>query len=85
VTAVDDGKEELRRLADELADAASAGDAKAGEALEHVERYLDAEAPEDHDDLADRLSDALLHLETSHPHLAATIQAVINSLTASGI
>jgi Domain of unknown function (DUF4404) len=80
-----DREEELRRLADELATAAAAGNETAGEALARVQRHLEAEEEDDRSDLTDRLSDAVLHLETSHPDLAATIQAVINSLTASGI
>lgn len=83
---MDDREEHLRRLADELAEAAAAGNEMAGEALERVQRHLEAEGDGDDDgDLTDRLSDAVLHLEASHPQLAATIQAVINSLTASGI
>lgn len=85
MSAMDEGNDELRRLADDLADAASQGDEKAGEALEHVQRHLDSGGDDGQEDLADRLSDALLHLEVSHPELAATIQAVINSLTGSGI
>lgn len=85
VSIMDDRDEQLRKLAEELKAAASAGAEKASEAAEHVERYLDDEPGGDGGALVERLSGAVLHLETSHPDLAATVQAVINSLTASGI
>ncbi len=82
---VDD--ESLDELQAHLAEAAAGGSQQAEEILAHVQRYQadDDLTTEDHRNLRKRLSDDLLHFETSHPSLTATMQAVVNSFTASGM
>lgn len=77
--------EDLERLAGELSRAAAGGDEAAREALSHVERYLEQPSEEEGRSLGDRLTETLRHWEAEHPDLAATVQAVVHSLTGSGI
>jgi len=83
----DDPREHLEGLSDDLASAAADGHDAAEELHGSVDEFLAKPdpTPEDHADLSDQLNDALLHFEVSHPSLSATMQRVIDSLSASGI
>jgi hypothetical protein len=83
----DDPREHLEGLSDDLASAAAEGHDTAEDLQGQVDEFLAKPdpTPEDHADLRDQLSDALLHFEVSHPSMSATMQRVIDSLTASGI
>jgi len=84
---MEEEQESLDELQARLAKAAADGSPQAEEMLAHVEQYRKTPQPteEDHRTLSDRLSDSLRHFEASHPDLSATMQAVINSFTASGM
>lgn len=73
----------LEDLQNELRDAQAGGHERAAELLDRVEAYLDDEA--DHHTLRQALSEGVAHFEADHPRLAATIQRVIDALTAGGI
>lgn len=83
----DEARDHLESVHGQLNEAAGAGDETAGELADHVGAYLSADEPseEAHEDLVQRLSDGVRRFEVSHPSLSATVQTVVDSLTASGI
>ncbi len=83
----DKAREHLEEVHNQLHEAASAGDAAAGELAEQVGEYLVGDEPsaEDHEALLDRLRGGVRRFEASHPTLSSAVQGVVDSLTASGI
>jgi hypothetical protein len=83
----DDRRRNVERLHEELTQAAAGGDEHAQEMLDHVGAYLEREEPaeDDHENLAERLNEALVRFDTEHPSLAGAIQGVIDSLSSAGI
>ena len=79
--------EDLSELQRELRAAADEGHIEAEDVLDHVDSYVnhDNPSPEQHHDLRQRLSDAVLHFEVTHPTLSASLERVANSLSAAGI
>jgi hypothetical protein len=83
----DEVRRNVERLHEELTQAAAGGDEHAQEMLDHVGAYLENEQPsrDDHDDLHERLQEALVRFDTDHPSLSGAIRGVIDSLGAAGI
>jgi hypothetical protein len=77
--------ESVRQLRTQLAETSPAGPE-----AEHVARHVDAvlveptNAPR-YNGLSDRLRSASLSIESRHPQLAASMNAVINTLNAAGL
>jgi hypothetical protein len=83
----DEVRRNVERLHEELTQAAAGGDEHAQEMLDHVGVYLDNDQPseDDHEDLNERLQEALVRFDTDHPSLSGAIRGVIDSLGAAGI
>lgn len=83
----DGAREHLEEVHAQLNEAASAGDADAGELAGTVGAYLGKEAPsnEDDEDIIERLRLGVRRFEANHPTLSEAVQRVIDSLTAAGI
>jgi septal ring factor EnvC (AmiA/AmiB activator) len=79
--------EEIQQRLDELHDHLAGVDEDTAD-LEHaVREYRDRSdrSEEDHSAFLERLSDAALGFEASHPELSRFIASVVDSLTAAGI
>ena len=84
---MEEQRKDLEDLHEQLGQASATGDEKAAEYREAVGQYLAGEAPdpEEDDHLHGSLGDMLRHFEADHPELSATVQKIIDGLTASGL
>jgi len=74
-------EEHIKRLRQSLEDVAATGDTEADELLSH----LGASAEERDENLLDRLNEAALRWQATHPELSRLIGRVADLLSAEGI
>lgn len=79
--------DELGELTIRLRELIGEENAEAVALREAIDAYVASQEPsrEDHDSLVERLREAALRYEASHPTLSRYVAGVVDSLTASGI
>lgn len=83
----DETRRHLEELHGHLDEAASQGNADAGDMRDRLRGYMSKEEPSEDDqkDILESLGDSARRFEVEHPSLSRTLQTVIDSLTAAGI
>lgn len=83
----DEIRRHVEHLHDELSKAADEGNTDADEVRGHVAGYLSSEEPadDDHNNLRERLDEAVVRFDNDHPSISGALQGVIDAFTAAGI